>query len=1198
MSSADRARHVEAALDRTRRAQRAASDPAASVWVGANAGTGKTHVLTRRVLRLMLAGTPPERILCLTYTKAAAAEMSQRVFDQLAGWVTRDAAALAETLAELIDRTPTPDETQLARTLFARAIETPGGLKVQTIHAFCERLLKRFPLEAGVPPGFKILDDHEARTILREATERTLGEATRDRTGPLGRALTTAIAHAADDRFEELIAAALAKRDWLAAAAQLDDASGEAEADGYHRAAGLMLRAALGVDKGATAAAIASEQAGVLSDDMIARAAAALAEGGATDRELAAGLAAAVSAHGETARVAALRGVLLTAKGEPRSDKRFVTKKVQLEEPGAYAALVSARDRFAALDAEAAALAAIEATVALLALADRTQQHVEAAKRRRAALDFEDLIRRTASLLSTADSADWVLYKLDGGLDHILVDESQDTAPTQWRVVEALAREFFSGSGAREGALRTVFAVGDEKQSIYSFQGAEPAMFQAMGRTFAGLAADAGAVWRTVPLDLSFRSVAPVLEAVDRTFLDPARTPGVGSGAAPVVHIARRFDKAGLVEIWPSEPYADPPEADAFDPLSETPVRSAVSRLAHRIAARIDGWLQSGERLASTGQPIQPGDILVLVRKRQPFAAPMVAALKARSIPVAGADRIELVEQIAVQDLMALGDFLTLPEDDLSLAAVLKSPLFGLSDDDLFQIAHGRRGALWSALLAHAKENPRLAHPAETLKRWRARADFVPPYEFYAGLLDRDGMRERLLTRLGAEAADPIDAFVDLALRYDDAAPASMSGFLGWLRDGTREVKRDMEHGRNEVRVMTVHGAKGLEAPIVFLPDTCTTATAGGGRTLVELTETRRPPSVPAPWLWAVKGSARIEVVASARVAIAASETEERNRLLYVAMTRARDRLYVAGFERAKGRAAGCWYDLVSAALEGRTATVDVAGEGVVQRLEAQQSGPTEPPRRDVLPELAPVARPDFALRPAAREPQLAVPLAPSSLAPFESDASGEPQEPMPRDRAADEPPPPAPALASDELRFLRGSLTHALLEHLPSFAPPQREAAAAAFVARRGAALSKRARAGIVREAMAILSDAAFAPIFGPASRAEVPIVAEIPRPVGRGPAMRLNGQIDRLAVLEASVLVVDYKTNRVPPRKIEDVPAAYIFQMAAYRLALERIFPEKAVRAALLWTDGPVLMPVPDAMLDDYGQRLWSLDPNRLDG
>jgi ATP-dependent helicase/nuclease subunit A len=692
-----------------------------------------------------------------------------------------------------------------------------------------------------------------------------------------------------------------------------------------------------------------------------------------------------------------------------------------------------------------------------------------------------------------------------------------------------------------------------------------------------------------------------VLAAVDGVFADPARTPGVAASAkAP--HFASRAGHAGLVEVWPVEAYEDVASGDAWSPLEGETAQTPAVRLAERIAGTIAGWLDSGEKLASENRPIRPGDILILVRKRNPFAQPMVAALKARGMPVAGADRIALVEQLPVQDLLAVGDFITLPEDDLALAAVLKSPLFDFDDDDLTAIAQGRKSTLWKALLDNARSAGAYADAAAKLKRWRKLADYTPPYEFLACLLDEDGNRQKFLARLGLDAADVIDELLNVALTYDDGAPPSLVGFLHHVRTASREVKRDMEHGRDEVRVMTVHGAKGLEAPIVFLPDTCSAASGGRNGRPLKLTTLDRPQGVSAPFVWPVKGTTRLAAIQAARNAIETAEAAERNRLLYVAMTRARDRLYVAGFDGKKPRPAECWYDTICAGLEGLRQQ-DPAAQAenadtwrpVLRITSKQVSDPEKPRAARASTDAEPL--PSWAATNAPREPHLAVPLAPSRLAPYETDDDGEPQRGVPPVDPLAEPPTLTPAALADQNRFMSGTLTHALLEHLPGLDPSTWLKAAKAFVAARGAGLSQRTRTSIVTETLAVLGDATFAPLFSPTSRAEVAIIAEIKRPRGSGVPLRLTGQIDRLALVGDDVLIVDYKTNRPPPKDASEVADVYLYQLAAYRLAIREIFPAKAVRAAILWTDGPRIMHVPNAVLDKYASQIWELDPSRLD-
>ncbi len=1187
MSALVEHKSIEIELARTKARQADAADPAASVWVSANAGTGKTHVLTMRVLRLLLADTPPERILCLTYTKAAAAEMSKRVFDSLSKWVMLPDDELEKTLLEFLGRAPDASEMARARTLFTRATETPGGLAVQTIHAFAERLLQRFPLEAGVTPGFAILDEETSRKLMREATDAVIGRAARERASPLGQALEAAIRYAADDHFDTVLAEALKQREWLEAASSMGLDAVDA-----------LYRQHFGVRSGITRAAVEAEAATLISPRDLMHVRDVLRAGTKSDADAAERASAVLAAATDSARAEALADFLLTKDREPR--KKLVTKALGEKNPEIEPMLARAQGRLLSLWSELQGASVVEATMALLRLADTVQARYTDAKVRRAALDFDDLIARTKTLLSTRDSAEWVLFKLDNGLDHILVDESQDTSPSQWKVVEAIATEFFSGSGARADIVRTLFAVGDEKQSIYSFQGAAPEMFSAMGSRFADLGKNAGATWRTVPLTLSFRTVAPVLNAVDRVFADPARTPGV----TPAPHGIKRVGHGGVVEIWLTEQHEDIAPSDAWAPLEEQSAEPPVVRLANRIADTIKSWLATGETLASTGLPVAPGDILILLRKRAPFATPMVQALKARNIPVAGADRMRLTEQIAVQDMLSLGDFLTLPEDDLALAEVLKSPIFGLDDADLTDLAfwnrseasHERKGTLWKALLEKSKETPRYVEAASTLKRWRKAADFRPPFEFFADLLDRDGVRARLIARLGPDAADPLDELLNLALTYDDSAPPSLAGFLAFMRDGDRDIKRDMEHGRNEVRVMTVHGAKGLEAPIVFLPDTCSAGSAGSqaGRP-IKLEEMARPEGAPAPFVWPVKGTTSLDRLRDARDQLKRREREEANRLLYVAMTRARDRLYVAGFENRKGLEPGCWYELIRDGLDGALDRVIGTDGREVLRLSVPQTAAHEAPKVALTAVQGAAPLPPWSATSVRQEPQLTIPLAPSRLAPFDTDDEGEPlSAPPPRDPQA-EPAVLSPGKLAGESRFLRGMLTHALLQHLPSIDSKAWPKAAKAFLRERGRGLPARTLNSIATEALGILTDATFAPVFGPGSAAEVPLVAVIPRPEGEGPPLRIAGQIDRMAISDDEVLIVDYKTNRGAPRAADEVAPVYLYQLAAYRLAVREIVPGKPVRAALLWTERPYLMEIQKEILDVYTDKLWHLETSR---
>ncbi|HUN50608.1 MAG TPA: double-strand break repair helicase AddA [Candidatus Sulfotelmatobacter sp.] len=1126
---------MSAAFAESRRRQQSAADPTRSVWVSANAGAGKTHVLVDRALRLMLAGTRPEAILCLTFTKAAAAEMANRLHRVLSEWATADDVALGEKLRDLTGRPAAKSALAPARRLFAETLDAPGGLRIQTIHAFCQSLLGRFPLEAGVPPHFQVMDERSARELAEAARGDLLIEAARADGGDLAVALDRIVPLVDEAAFAELMQTLVGQRGRLRVILRHhgDDVARVIEAT----------RAALGLGPDETVPQLlaqAGEDANFAAADL-ARAAAALDGGGKSDRERAAVIRAWLAdrpmraANFESPYMSAY----LTQKLEPRAT--LITQAGRKADEGAAAILLAEQSRLLAVLQKLRAARIAGATAALWHIGAALILRYEAAKARAALLDYDDLILRTRDLLQKEGTAPWVLYKLDGGIDHILVDEAQDSSPEQWSVIAKLAEEFFSGAGARE-ADRTIFAVGDEKQSIYSFQGADPAAFAAMRRHFAGRVT-AAATFQTIELALSFRSTAPVLAAVDAVFGRAEAAAGV-SGAARVQHVLHRVGAAGLVELWPTEkpaPAADPDPWDA--PLDQVAEDSPMARLARRIADTIAAWLRDGERLPSAGRPIRPGDVLVLVRRRNAFVEQMVRELKKRGIPVAGADRMVLTEQLAVMDLIALGRFVLLPDDELNLATVLKGPLFGFDDTLLYELAYGRDGGLWTVLQRRRAERAEFAAACDELVALRARADYTPPYEFYAELLGERGGRRRLLARLGREADDPVDEFLNLALTYQRAHAPSLEGFLHWLQAGETEVKRDMEQGRDEVRVMTVHGAKGLEANIVFLPDTCTVP---DGRLDSRLLW--QPDGDPPLFFWPVRTANDDATVASARRHARVRRLEEYRRLLYVAMTRARDRLYVCGFEGKTARPVDCWYELVRVALEPLAEKIPRDEESCLLRLQSPQTAPPQQDAAAPVDDAAVFALPGWARRAMPTEPSPPQPLVPSRP---------EAEEPAVR----------SPLGTDDGRRFRRGRLIHRLLQSLPDLPAGERAAAAARFLARDDHALDDAAQKAIAAEVLRLIEHPALAPLFGPGSRAEVPIAGLVGNHA-------VSGQIDRLVVCADKVLLVDFKSHRPAPDRLADVPSIYLKQMAYYRSALAGIYPGHVIESFIIWTEEPRIM------------------------
>jgi ATP-dependent helicase/nuclease subunit A len=1133
------------------RQQRRAYEREASVWVEASAGTGKTTVLTRRVLSLLLAKTAPSRILCLTFTKAAAAEMANRINETLSRWATSDDGALAEELVPLLDAMPDADQLDYARQLFARVLDAPGGITIATIHAFCQSLLRRFPLEAGVAPHFEVMDERSSAEALTAAREAVLSRAREERTSLLAQALVEAVQRTHEERFTELLGALAQERARLfeGLAGGFDDFTGT-------------LRRLLDLREGETLEGILAEACAQNACDeagLLVACRAMIASKAKTDQErgtiIAGWLAAPEMRH------AAFDDYLcafFTADGAGPRFSRPVTVSLGREQPAVQACVEAEAERLQEIRKRRCAAEIYAATAAIARLGAAMLEEYERYKASRALLDYDDLVLKTRDLLRRPGIAPWVLFKLDGGLDHILVDEAQDTNPEQWEIVQLIAEEFFAGEGTRDGA-RTIFAVGDAKQSIYSFQRADPAKFMAMRAHFERAA---GEWWRRVPLHVSFRSVAAVLSAVDSVFAGEPAHDGVALDGQIIRHIAKRQGDAGLVELWPPiEPEKPVPPAPWEPPLKQRGASEPRVRLAQAIAARIKDWLDRGERLEAHDRPIRPSDVMVLVRRRGPFVGELVRHLKKLRVPVAGVDRMILTEQLAVEDMMALAQFLLLPEDDLTLASVLKGPLFGLSEDELYILAWKRPGSLWASLREHREELPSFAHAFDELSALLARVDFVPPYELFAEVLSARGGRKAILGRLGPEASDPLDELLAAALAYERSHGVSLQGFLHWLAEGAAEIKRDLDQGaRDEVRILTVHGAKGLEAPIIFLPDTLQMPTKTAP--ILWHGSTRNAEALP---LWMVAREAPPRAAQAALDAAKRKRDQEYRRLLYVAMTRAADRLYICGWQTKRSPPGGNWHALVAAGLRAAGAVrFDFAGEkfsgvaawdGEGLRLRHEQSGKPQRAKRAAPQPAASPLLPDWCWRPPPPEPTPPKPLAPSQPQGQEPPA----RSPLGNDRGA---------------AFLRGRLVHRLLQSLPSVEPLWRAATAQRFLALSVHGLSAADQQAILDETMAVLNHPEFAPLFGPGSVAEVPVVGLIG---GRA----LSGQIDRLVVEGNSVLIVDYKTIRPVPVDLEAVPALYFEQLAAYRAAIAAVFPDKKIRCALLWTDGPLLMPVPPEKL-----------------
>jgi len=1140
--------------------QAVAANPDWSVWVSANAGSGKTYVLATRVIRLLLAGTDPSRILCLTYTKTAAAEMKDRVFKRLGEWVTMPEAGLREALTALEGNPPDRDKLAFARCLFARALETPGGLKIQTIHAFCDALLHRFPLEANVPGHFEQLDDDMIAALIGEARAEMLARIDQGDIEDVAEAFRTVIELTGENGLDALLDEAVQNRSKLVDFLRHVNPAKDRRAH---------YRAMFGFGQDATPGSFVIEAVKAMRAhapvmrEVMEEAANVAAK---TGRAFAEAFQAALDAPDA---FAAFEELFYTKAGAPRSTGTLMKDKAVQQVPGfeaahasAFATLQDARDRIALLGQ-------IDNTLAALTIVDRLLSGYERLKQARGYLDFDDLIERTANLLARPDVGVWVRYKLDQGIDHILVDEAQDTSPRQWEVIRALADEFFAGEAARD-VKRTLFAVGDEKQSIYSFQGADPVSFGVTGEAMRekARAAFGDESFRDVPLETSFRSTQDVLTAVDKVFESEINRRGVAYSTGAIRHTSLRRDQPGRVEVWPlvqAERQEEPEDWTA--PVDAA--RPPAVIVAERVAATISDWIRDGDLIEGLGRPVTAGDILILVRSRDSFIGTLSRALKDRGVDVAGADRLKMTDHIAVLDLLALAKFVLQPADDLSLAALLRSPLFDLSEEKLFELAHDRGATTLFEALGMAAADATFAPVHETLANWRERGTALPVFEFYASILSGEGGREKLVGRLGPETPDMLDEFMRFALAQERAGLPALQNFVSVLEAASPVIKREMDPAQKQVRIMTVHGAKGLEAPVVFLVDRGSSPhNSRHADGFLDIPVGDGDPVI----LWNASSRLKSAVSETAKAEVARKAEEEYRRLLYVGMTRAADRLIVAGYAGSRGGGDDTWHAVVERALSPESEPVaypdfDAMRFQVTKAVpfveEAEKAGKTQI-----------VALPSWFRSPVSAEPPLPRPLAPSGASgvavEHEQDTAETAGAPSLLAAIGEEPP---------SFAVRRGIALHRLLQMLPSVPPAERRRKAAEYCHRFENRWDAGDIAEILGQAFAILEDPAHSALFGENTAAEVPVMGTLTL----GAQDRaVSGVIDRIAVEDHRVLLVDYKTNAHPPGSASQVPDVYLRQMALYRALVAPLYPGKSVEAFLLYTAGPRMIALPDEMLD----------------
>lgn len=836
-----------------------ASDPTLSTWVSASAGTGKTKILTDRVLRLLLQNVPFNKILCLTFTNAAANEMQERIIAQLEKWSHSSQENLIDSLQNTLGRKPTKDELIKASSLFELYLKTQDQINIYTIHSFCQKILKKFPLEAGISPHFKIIDEFKVNKIIRDIKRQIFN--------------LPEIQHVINfliENFHELTIDGIFNEIISIKTKILTKKLNSLSVESNTELSGLECINNL------------AKHDPNISIDVISN---------SDIKNLI------INSLGADLASLDIKPFFLTLSGEKK--KRIVTKKIAYLSSDLYEELEKIQDQIYQLDQ-------IKKTENLLSnsrlfeiLAEKLILEFESYKNKNAFLDYDDLILHTQSLLTNSKAKEWVLYKLDGGIEHLLVDEAQDTSNNQWLIIEALAQEFYSGESGNNKS-RTIFVVGDEKQSIFSFQGADTSTFSYMNKFLNDKLKEGKKAFETIDLNTSYRSTKEILTCVHYVFNKIARKSPEDFKAKLPEMVPYRNAHNGLVQLWPLCSNEGDDVDDKFWPICPENIQNnSKVILAKKIANYVKEQISSGRILPSTNNKISAQDFMILFRSRDDFTDEVIKALKEAKIDITGLDRISLADDLAVADLIAIAKFVLNPENDLNLATLIKSPILGLSEQELYKlviVAKDNKLSLWE----YVKLTDKYSLIKDKLEEFLALYRFFPLNNFFPYITDV--MDYRNIMNKNDEA---INEFLKLSNDYFLEYGNSLQNFIYWILKNPITVKRDTESS-NKLRIMTVHGSKGLQAPIVILCDTT------------------KLPTMSDRFIWdendqllSAKSSSYIPAFYEA---IKAKEQhkayQEYLRLLYVGMTRAEDHLVICGYQGNSKIPENCWYELIRESLQ------------------------------------------------------------------------------------------------------------------------------------------------------------------------------------------------------------------------------------------------------------------------------------------
>ncbi len=1112
-----------------------------NIWMDASAGSGKTYQLVERFTALLFADIAADKILCLTYTNAAAAEMRQRIIKNLAEMTHLDDDALRAKIAGYHDckiDAVTDSQCHDARNLILKLLDAPEGLAIQTIHAYCQSILVRFPLEAGIFPRTQIVADSQKQQIADEALDLLL-----DRGGQTA-TLYTMLEQMM--RYKDFNALCDLLKNMLNIHYFYDGHYPQISGEFNQK-----FKQFLGLKADDDLPTITQHYDSLFSKYSLQfeNAAGLLSGSNKTDKKAAHLL----KNYLQNKQLTDLKEMFYTSSGKPRA--KLCAKNLQ-EDIGDF--LDAMAVHYSEFDMLYKHLSIAEASHDLLNLFTYFQTAYQRLKNYYGVVEYDDLIVKMNALLNSEYAA-WVLYKCDGGFSHILLDEAQDTNPLQWQIIKNIAERLFE-----KGAL---FVVGDKKQSIFSFQGADVDEFENnyqyfLDKSQAENDEKSQTKLQIQQLQTNRRSCAQIMDFVNLVFGKQAAQLGLADNNFPTHKAYRNLPQdKGYVELWQLQSY----------PSGEKEV--LMAEYARDIAHKMQELLASNTILPSTGKRIQPGDIMILVRKRDEMAHLIVKALREKNIAVTGLDKYKLSEHIVFQDMMALLEFANLPQNDLNLAALLKTPFIDLSEEELFALAHQRgKLSLYQALHKQSESNPKL----HKIKTWLQdavlnRADLLSPAEFLHEIYHKPlplspdtTVMQAYHGRMASEALDNLQQLLDLAYQYQSEETPSFYGFTHWLYLNKAEIKRDFAQ-LNQVKLQTIHAAKGLEAPIIFVP--CLGKTShrnssdkiyGAGKLDANKLDPGKLGKNDAP-LWVPYSDMKTEIFTDIDEADKQKQQFEEARLLYVALTRARDQLYLMGIEAEVKKSSGnslSWYQLID---DGLKASGETAGDnnkrswGEILGAESKNFADTSDSRQQEITLL-----PQWADSPITIIADSRLPFHAPSQAGKQAD-----KKPSEQDK------PQQSANHVMQYAALRGSLIHKILEKISVMGAVKNDAETTItrYLANNG--LTEKQAKEDATQIMALIN--AYPQFFNPKSEAmnqqkilnEVPIVGDVVDEAGK--VQSFYGIIDRLMITDNNVLVLDYKTGKRNLRKLQN----YQKVMKIYSQLLQPLYPQHNIETALLWVD-----------------------------